>query len=175
LRTLRITDSVRQELKIPVGKLVEGKPADCNEALVKAIKKAKPSPTILVGDTITKNAEASGISADVVIFDNVERRRKSTHVVSPGERNVFHLRNAPGTIDAAAWGVVRAAIQKPQSAVIVEGEEDLLTLVAIAVAPIGSLVAYGQPDNGIVIITVSDVEKKLVERIIKNLVSIWSA
>ena len=172
MRTLRITDSVRRKLKIPIGKLVEGKPADCNEALRKAIEKIKPSPTILVGDTITRNAEASGILADVVIIDNVEKRRKSTDMVCIRERNVFHLKNAPGTIDAAAWEIVRCAIRKPQSAVIVEGEEDLLTLVAIAIAPIGTLVAYGQPDSGIVMITVSDAEKKLVEQILQELASI---
>ncbi len=53
--------------------------------------------------------------------------------------------------------------------VMVEGEEDLLTLVAVVLAPLGSLVAYGQPDRGIVIVVVSDVEKSLAEQIIRGL------
>jgi len=52
---------------------------------------------------------------------------------------------------------------------MVEGKEDILTLVAVVLAPLGSLVAYGQPDRGIVIVVVSDVEKSLAEQIIRGL------
>jgi len=41
--------------------------------------------------------------------------------------------------------------------------------VAVALAPLGSLVAYGQPDRGIVIVVVSDAEKSLVEKIVREL------
>jgi hypothetical protein len=166
LRTLRISNAVRQQLKNPVGTLVE---ANCNDVLRKAVDKVKPSPTILVGDTISRYAEASGIVADVIIVDNLEKRHESTNSVHPGERNILRLKNAPGTIDANAWEIIRSAIQKRKSLVIVEGEEDLLTLVAVALAPLGSLVAYGQPDRGIVIIVVSDVEKGLVKQMIQEL------
>ncbi|HKM75530.1 MAG TPA: DUF359 domain-containing protein [Candidatus Bathyarchaeia archaeon] len=169
MRTLRITNSVRQQLKNPVGILVEGKSVNCNDTLRKAVEKVKPSPTILVGDTITRNAEASGIVADVIIIDNLEKRQESTSRIYPGERNIFRLTNAPGTIDANAWDIISCAIQKRKSLVIVEGEEDLLALVAVAVAPLGSLVAYGQPDRGIVIVVVSDAEKSLVEKIVREL------
>lgn len=37
---------------------------------------------------------------------------------------------------------------------IVDGEEDLLTLVAMAVAPLGSFVIYGQPREGVVLVEV---------------------
>ena len=169
LRTLRITNSVRQQLKNPVGLLIEGKSVDCNDALRKAVEKVKPSPSIFVGDTISRNAEASGIVADVIIVDNLEKRHESASRISPGERNILRLKNAPGTIDADAWDVIRSAIQKRKSMVMVEGEEDLLTLVAVVLAPLGSLVAYGQPDRGIVIVVVSDAEKSLAEKIIRGL------
>jgi len=142
---------------------------NCNDALRKAVDKVRPSPIILVGDTISRNAEASGIVADVIVVDTLEKRHESASRISPGERNIFHLKNAPGTIDANAWDIIRSAIQKRNSLVIVEGEEDLLALVAVGVAPLGSLVAYGQPDRGIVIIVVSNVEKSLVEQLIREL------
>jgi uncharacterized protein (UPF0218 family) len=41
----------------------------------------------------------------------------------------------------------------------VEGEEDLLTLVAMAVAPLGSFVIYGQPGEGLVVVEVDDAAK----------------
>jgi len=160
---------VRQQLKNPIGILVEGTSVVCNDALRKAVDKVKPSPTILVGDTISRNAEASGIIADVMVVDNLEKRHESVSRITPSERNIFHFENHPGTIDANAWDIIRSAIQKRNSLVIVEGEEDLLTLVAVGVAPLGSLVAYGQPDRGIVIIVVSNVEKSLVEQLIREL------
>ena len=149
--------------------MVEGKTDICNDALRRAVEKVKPLPTIFVGDTITKNAEASGIVADVIIVDFLEKRLESLYRISPGERNILRLKNAPGTIDGKAWDVVFSAIQDRNSLVAVEGEEDLLALVAIAVAPVGSLVAYGQPDRGIVITLVSDAEKSLIEQIIREL------
>ncbi|HMK82220.1 MAG TPA: DUF359 domain-containing protein, partial [Candidatus Bathyarchaeia archaeon] len=45
---------------------------------------------------------------------------------------------------------------------IVDGEEDLLVLVVIAVAPVGSLVVYGQPNEGIVLVNVTLAKKKEV-------------
>ena len=39
--------------------------------------------------------------------------------------------------------------------IVVEGEEDLATLPAILYAPPGSVVVYGQPDEGSVLVKVN--------------------
>ena len=65
------------------------------------------------------------------------------------------LVNSPGTISAASWEVIAEALRIGNSAVVVEGEEDLLVLVAVSVAPFLSLVVYGQPNVGIVLVRVS--------------------
>ena len=38
---------------------------------------------------------------------------------------------------------------------VVDGEEDLLVLVAVAFAPLGGLVVYGQPGEGLVVVRVT--------------------
>ncbi len=43
--------------------------------------------------------------------------------------------------------------------IVVEGEEDLLVLIAVLYAPENSFVVYGQPYSGIVVVKVS-AEKK---------------
>ena len=58
------------------------------------------------------------------------------------------------------------AIKMGRSAVIVDGEEDLLALVAISVAPDGSLVVYGQPNEGLVLVPVTSQKKKEIADIL---------
>jgi len=168
VRTLHLPDSLRQQLKTPVGELVEGTIAHCNDELRKAAENAKPSPLILVGDTISRNATAAGIMADVIILDNLEKRCQANRF-SVGQRRIFYLKNQPGTINANAWEIIRSAIESRNSLVNVEGEEDLLVLVVIEEAPIGSLVAYGQPDRGIVLVIVSDLEKNRIKQITQKM------
>ena len=51
--------------------------------------------------------------------------------------------------------------------VLVEGEEDLLTLAAVLCAPLGSLVVYGQPREGIVVIKVTELMKETVRGLVE--------
>jgi hypothetical protein len=51
--------------------------------------------------------------------------------------------------------------------VVVDGEEDLLTLVAVLHAPEKSLVVYGQPQEGIVVVRVTKQKKEMIRRIVE--------
>jgi uncharacterized protein (UPF0218 family) len=157
---------MRNSLKAPLGQLVEGTPEYCNNVLRKQITNTKPILVILVGDTISRNAATSGISADILIVDNLEKRQKAVDYNFEG-RTQFHLRNAAGTIDEDAWDTVRSAQRKGTSVIIVEGEEDLLTIVAVLEAPAGAIVAYGQPDRGIVIVNVTESEKTRARNVVE--------
>ncbi|MCW4027273.1 MAG: GTP-dependent dephospho-CoA kinase family protein, partial [Candidatus Bathyarchaeota archaeon] len=53
--------------------------------------------------------------------------------------------------------------------VLVEGEEDLLTLVAVLSAPLGSLVVYGQPRTGIVGVGVTEAAKRKFRGIVERM------
>jgi len=53
-----------------------------------------------------------------------------------------------------AWGV-RALEDDELVHIVVDGEEDLLVIVAVLYAPEGSLVVYGQPGEGIVVVRVT--------------------
>jgi hypothetical protein len=79
------------------------------------------------------------------------------------------LFNAQGSINSASWDVIDQAIKIGNSAVIVEGEEDLLALVAISVAPEGSLVVYGQPNEGIVLVNVTSQKKREIADILARM------
>jgi len=53
--------------------------------------------------------------------------------------------------------------------IIVNGEEDLATLPAILYAPVGSVVVYGQPNEGSVLVHVTSERKKHIEEFIKKM------
>ncbi len=161
-KTLLLNDSLRKQLKNPLGILVVGTFDKCNDHLRSTIAKEKPPSLILVGDTVSRNALQAGIYPDVIIIDNKEMRHNSPSAAPLGDRKQFGLLNTPGSINAAAWAVIDRSIKVGNSAVIVDGEEDLLVLVVIAVAPVGSLVVYGQPNEGIVLVNVTLAKKKEV-------------
>ena len=160
-KTLLLNDSLRKQLKNPLGILVVGTFDKCNDHLRSTIAK-KPPSLILVGDTVSRNALQAGIYPDVIIIDNKEMRHNSPSAATLGDRKQFGLLNTPGSINAAAWTVIDQSIKVGNSSVIVDGEEDLLVLVVIAVAPVGSLVVYGQPKEGIVLVNVTLAKKKEV-------------
>ena len=149
-----LTDSLRQQLKQPFGKLVTGSVPECNSAIETLIQQEAPPKVVLVGDTVSRNALEAGIRTDLIIVDNMEMRH-STPPVSLGGRKVFKLINPPGRIAAESWNIVSRALNAGDSAIVVDGEEDLLVLVAALTAPIRSLIVYGQPKVGIVLVRVS--------------------
>jgi len=158
LKTLLLPASLRRKLKRPFGELVAGSILECNNTIKRTIQDESPSKVILVGDGVSRHAIDANIKPDLIIIDNKEMR-KSLIPVRLRSRRIFKLINPQGQITAASWGVITEALNSGNSAIVVEGEEDLLTLVTVSVAPCGSLVVYGQPGVGIVIIRVSE-EKK---------------
>jgi uncharacterized protein (UPF0218 family) len=155
LARLILTEELRNSLKHPLGKLLPGSGPEIYEEIATTISLRKPPRVIFVGDAVAKNALIKGVRRDVMIIDNKEKRTR-TKPLDARARRTFRVRNEPGTIGSEAWAAVEEAIESGDSLMIVEGEEDLLTLVAIAVAPLGSFVIYGQPGEGLVIVEVND-------------------
>jgi uncharacterized protein (UPF0218 family) len=159
LAKLVLTDELRRSLKDPLGRLLPGSGPEIYEEVSTTISLKKPPRVIFVGDAVAKNALTRGIRRDVMIIDNKEKRAQTKPFDARATR-IFRVRNDPGTIGSEAWAAVEEAVESGEAIMVVDGEEDLLTLVAIAVAPLGSLVMYGQPDEGLVMVEVDDSAKK---------------
>ncbi len=166
--TLVLTEAQRRLLKKPLGELVKGTPAECSLKLKEVVAKEKPPRLILVGDGVSRNAFETGIEPDVIVIDRVEKRERAPEFSYRAE-NVFRAENAAGTINSQAWQVVEEAVRRGDSLVSIEGEEDLLTLVAILSSPEKSIVAYGQPDEGIVLVRVSAEKKAEIRNIVQQM------
>jgi uncharacterized protein (UPF0218 family) len=109
----------------------------------------------IVGDFVAANLIDAGFLPDIVVVDN-KTLRMEVEPVKHGMKEV-HVQNPAASIDAEAWLLLRGAVTlKRRMAVVVEGEEDLLVLPLLAEMPVGSVIAYGQPHEGLVVVTVSD-------------------
>jgi len=166
VKTLLLTSKLRQQLKNPLGELIRGTTSACNYSLESVIQRESPTKVILVGDRVSRSAIQSGIRPNVIIVDNREMRR-DVRPIAFDRRRQFRLTNAQGSISSASWNTIHEAIAVGNSIVVVEGGEDLLTLVAIAESPLGSLIVYGQPYEGVVLVRVSPEKKKEIAQLVK--------
>ena len=154
---------MRQELKSPLGRLVTGDPSETVEVLKEYIEERKPTAFAVVGDFTTKNILEAGLHPDVYVVDH-RVMRIEVGPLNHGEREVFTSDNPAGTIDSQSWVALGKAVSlKSRASVIVEGEEDLMVLPLISLMPLGSLIVYGQPREGMVLVEVTKERKEWVE------------
>ena len=162
-KTLSLPVSMRAELKKPLGKLLAGPPSETVNLLKRVLKQKKPPYFAVVGDFTSKNVLDAGLEPDLVVVDN-RVMRSEVPPVDLGERQRITVFNQAGTVEAGAWSALEeAVILKSRASVIVEGEEDLLVLPLISLTPIGSLIVYGQPREGMVVVEVTKKIKGWVE------------
>jgi uncharacterized protein (UPF0218 family) len=159
LQKLVLTEELRSSLKQPLGRLFPGAGSETYKQISQLIALRKPPRVVFVGDAVSRNATAKGLRRDVMIIDNKEMRVQ-TKPLEAAVRRTFRVRNEPGTISSNAWAAVDEAVRSGNAVMIVDGEEDLLTLVAMAVAPLGSFVIYGQPGEGVVLVEVDGEARK---------------
>lgn len=167
IQTLVLPPQLRRELKAPLGKLIMGSPEEAMKKLEELIIKEKPSMIITVGDIVSENTAKHGISTHLAIVDNRVMRQPRKPIVLKTSQTI-HVKNPPGIISDKAWIAIRKALKQEQATkIVVDGEEDLLTLVALLHAPLNSLVIYGQPHEGVVAVRVTRRKRQKARNIIE--------
>lgn len=107
-----------------------------------------------VGDVVTHSALSRGILPDIGVIDGFTMR--SPYLSMPElSGHILQVKNPAGSItDELVETLSRAACESP-CMVMVEGEEDLAVLPLVGIVPIGSVILYGQPNEGVVLCEVS--------------------
>jgi uncharacterized protein (UPF0218 family) len=163
-----ITLELRSKFKEPFGILIQGSVIETMNKLKETLQKENPI-IVSVGDTVSRNLHAHGITPQLSITDN-KSMRKTVDPQTFVSKTLVKVKNPPGTITEEAIEAIRSALEgKKQIHLLVEGEEDLLTLIAVLYAPENTLVIYGQPLEGIVIIKVTLEKKAEAARILKSM------
>jgi uncharacterized protein (UPF0218 family) len=131
------------------------------------MEREKPPRIIAVGDTVTRNLTKSRMSPQLSIVDN-KCMRKSTQPVDLATDRTVHVENPQATITEEAIKAIQDSLRSSGSVkIVVDGEEDLLTLIAVMYAPENSFVLYGQPYEGIVVVKVTPEKRAKIAEILK--------
>ena len=161
-----LTNDLRVKLKSPLGILLKGSFNQTIKEFEKIVKITKPQMIISVGDALSEALLEYDIFPKVLIVDYKVMRKPAVQLVAKGYETAI-LKNDSGTISDEAWAAVESAIERDRKVkIVVEGEEDLLALVAIISAPERSVVVYGQPNEGMVVVEVTSEKKKEMKKIV---------
>lgn len=167
---LSLSQELREKLKKPLGKLYSG--SDCMEKLKAELKGEER--IITIGDMVTYSAIKAGMLPAVAIVDEKTLRAKVSKEVAEGTKRAYlkeiSVVNPPATITNELLKAIKEALESKQATrIFIEGEEDLATLPAIALAPTSSIIIYGQPNAGIVAVRVTESKKKLARKIMEKM------
>lgn len=162
---MKLSDDKRHLFKEPKGRLFQSL-----DEVLDYLNSIDYKKVITVGDMVSASLLKSGIRPDMVIIDYVLERSgagdERREIIEDYSVPFARVENPPAHISEALWETIRTA-ETPLK-VIVEGEEDLATLPATLFAPNGSVVIYGQPGEGIVVIDVDEDKKKEFENMLDH-------
>ncbi len=144
------------ELKKPLGKLYP----DFEDA----IDEINSSEFLIsVGDATFSNLIEHDLFPDIAIIDNLIQRKNHSHKDFYTE-NILKVDNPAGTITDDLWETIGKAIELSNNddyyIIEVAGEEDLAVLPCILTASPNTTILYGQPNEGLVVLKVSDMKIK---------------
>jgi uncharacterized protein (UPF0218 family) len=155
---MNLTSSLRAELKKPLGMLTHDLTLINRDAVL-----------ITVGDEASKTLLEAGFKPKVVVYDGKTARKpvEVPKIVGEYGTRSTEVANPAGTLQEGVFKVFREALEDDGlTRVFVDGEEDLTALAAVNEAPSGSIVVYGQPGGGLVLIEVNEDIKEKVSKII---------
>ena len=169
-----VTPELRARLKEPFGMLIRGSFAETMGKMDNIVKREKPPVVVSVGDTVSRNLHEHQLNPQLSITDNKRMRKRIKPRIFTAK--LFHVKNPQGTITEEAITAIKEALESDERVhIIVDGEEDLLTLIAVLYAPENSLVVYGQPYEGIVVVKVTSEKKAEATEILKAMKTVRKA
>jgi hypothetical protein len=161
-------------MKKRIGTLYEG----IGEATVRRVSEDLGNPTklISVGDVTTFHLLQAGIVPDVSVVDDRTQRQPASEQVVTGtkhsEYNELIVHNPPGTITGELLDALADALVSDRPCrIFVKGEEDLAALPAIIMAPNASVLLYGQPDEGMVLVKITSSKKLKMKDLMDQIIT----
>ncbi len=161
-----LPENMRQKLQTPLGTTTTN--------LDELASIFPPSATIIsVGDIVSIDLIKSGYHPVICIIDHRTRRRNldPKGITKYFPQSHHTLSNPPGAINAKIGELLLAALSsfqenKVTQVIAVEGEEDLLALPALLLAPLDSYVVYGQYNVGMCLVKVTEEIKYLAKNLL---------
>lgn len=174
---LLMPDSLKEVLRKPLGRVISSFSVLSKTQLNKIktdFHRQNEISLISVGDVITYNFKKMKITPSVSIIDGITQRKALNKELFDFilEKEYSTAPNKKGTIQKEAidalYEIYVSRHTKAIKQLLIEGEEDLLTLVAIFLAPLNSRVWYGQQGKGAINVLVTEKKKQIVYNLLKQ-------
>ena len=162
-----ITAELRARLSKPQGRLMK------ENAAVRFLRRNRGSLVAVVGDVAAMALARKGVFPNLVVYDLKSRRkplgRAAEKFIESLPARKLRASNPPGTLSDGIFSAMRRAFSAAGRAkelvkLFITGEEDLAVIPAVLAAPLKSIVIYGQPRKGLVVISVTKAVKKSVQK-----------
>ena len=163
-----VPEDLKDTLKRHIGRLVD------EYGLLNLLKKEKC--IVSVGDRVTYTLLSHGFTPMVCIVDYILERKSYPVEMKKAIQGYacqrIQVKNPPGTITDELWNTIEMVFKNLQNGpfcIEVDGEEDLASLAAIALAPEGVTVIYGLPNKGVVVVKATEAHKQKVNEVLKKM------
>jgi hypothetical protein len=164
---VRLPEELRDKLKIPLGTLLLEKDTNKENVLKKI---SNVSYIITVGDATTEKMLSFGIVPSLQIVDALEKRAKREPPTSAQIITNISCDNPAGEITENSIDQIKKAFKsKPPVQIMINGEEDLLVIPVCIFAPENSVVMYGQPNEGLVIVHINEEIRHKAQTILNSM------
>lgn len=148
---VRLHEEQKKVLRSPQGLLLK------SEAEIDPRQLAQATKVTTVGDMVTQAFLRNRLRVDYSLIDF--KTHHETHVWQPQtfwKGPIVTVTNPAGHIQRDAARALFQGTSHNTSLFLVEGEEDLLAIPMVMCLPLGSLLYYGQPNQGIVEVRVTE-------------------
>lgn len=169
--------SLRRVLRRPLGRIFSSflqLPAKYTIVTPETYEFGGCSMHISIGDVVTGELQKSGIVPMISIIDGKTQRKALNEIELKNikQKDCHYALNEKGIIQINAIRTLISLFDigqhKATKQLFIEGEEDLLALPAILLAPLGSYVWYGQLGKGAVCVHVTEKKKEKVYNLLSR-------
>lgn len=144
--------------------------------LVEDIPELPEGKIVTVGDVTTKRFLDTGKKPILSLIDFVVERKQTfsspADLGFTGKEHILPVANPAGMLTKQVWEVLQKAValvlEGKQTVVIVTGEEDLCVLPLILSLPLGFHIFYGQPQQALVWVEITQAIKKEVYTLLQK-------
>ena len=164
---MKLPDNLREQLKIPLGLLLLE-----SEANKKNIQNhiSENSFIITVGDRTTEKMIEFGLIPSLQIIDGQEKRIKRNIPENFDVSTLLRCDNPAAEITNQSIETIKKAfVSQTPVRITVNGEEDLLVIPVCIHAPENSVVMYGQPNEGLVIVKITPEIRNKTQKLLDSM------
>ncbi len=166
-KILTLPISLRETLRLPFGTVLQ---------TLKNNKEFKDATCVItIGDIVTKTAIESIGQPAISIIDFKTQRNviQNDSILNGLKKSALEISNRPGSINTEIVLLFQNALRvyfenRSNTVIVVEGEEDLLALPIMLLAPLGSIVLYGLQGKGAVKIVITEEKKREVQVLLEK-------